>query len=36
VRASFSNPPEDIDRFLEAFPAVLDALRSRTSAPTVR
>jgi aspartate/methionine/tyrosine aminotransferase len=36
VRASFSNPPEDIDRFLEAFPAVLGALRSRTSAPTVR
>lgn len=29
IRASFSNPPEDIERFVQAFPAALEALRPR-------
>ena len=34
IRASFSNPPEDIDRFTRAFPAALEAVRSaRVAAP---
>jgi len=30
VRVSFSNPPPDIERFARAFPASLDALRTRS------
>ncbi len=33
VRLSFSNPPADIDRFANAFPAAIDALRSKVPAP---
>ncbi|MCI4365409.1 MAG: pyridoxal phosphate-dependent aminotransferase [Thermoplasmata archaeon] len=33
VRASFSNPPGDIDRFATAFPESLRALRARAMAP---
>ncbi|MCI4330918.1 MAG: pyridoxal phosphate-dependent aminotransferase [Thermoplasmata archaeon] len=31
VRASFSNPPEDIDRFVASFPLSVDALRVRAA-----
>ena len=35
VRVSFSNPPEDIERFVAAFPGAVDALRpTRTPAPS--
>lgn len=33
VRVSFSNPPEDIDRFRKAFPAALAKLRRTATAP---
>jgi aspartate aminotransferase len=37
VRLSFSNPPQDIDRFAAAFPGVVDGLRPRrTSTPGLR
>lgn len=35
VRASFSNPPSDIDRFVQAFGPAVDALRPRAAAPLV-
>jgi len=34
VRISFSNPTSDIDRFVRAFPAVVDALAPRLPTPT--
>ena len=34
VRVSFSNPKSDIDRFVAAFPTVIDALAPRAPAPT--
>jgi aspartate aminotransferase len=34
VRASFSNPPSDIDRFAEAFPEAVRVLRARAPTPT--
>jgi aspartate aminotransferase len=34
VRASFSNPPADIDRFAEAFPRAVAALRPRAAVPS--
>jgi aspartate aminotransferase len=33
IRASFSNPPADIDRFEQAFPAAVEALRSGARSP---
>jgi aspartate/methionine/tyrosine aminotransferase len=33
VRVSFSNPPRDIDRFVEAFPRAVEALRPRRPVP---
>ena len=33
VRVSFSNPPADIDRFVQAFPKAIEALRPRPTAP---
>ena len=33
VRASFSNPSKDIDRFVAAFPVALEALRPKATAP---
>ncbi|HEY6238117.1 MAG TPA: pyridoxal phosphate-dependent aminotransferase [Thermoplasmata archaeon] len=33
VRVSFSNPPADIDRFVEAFPRAVEALRPRRPVP---
>jgi aspartate/methionine/tyrosine aminotransferase len=32
VRVSFSNPPADIDRFVQAFPVALKKLRKSVSA----
>jgi aspartate aminotransferase len=33
VRASFSNPPEDVERFARAFPAAVDRLRASAVTP---
>jgi hypothetical protein len=33
VRVSFSNPPEDIERFAKAFPVTIKTLAGRAGAP---